>query len=85
MPAFAQAEILLARGPFTEASERALLGERGIDTVMCKNSGGDGAAAKLAAARALGLRVVMKNRPSRPLLPVVANVAEAVAWVGKLL
>ncbi|CCG40513.1 cobalt-precorrin-6A reductase [Magnetospirillum molischianum] len=81
MPAFAQAEILLARGPFGLEDERALLSSHEIDTIVCKNSGGTATESKLAAARELGVRVVMRRRPRRPDLPNVATVAEAVAWL----
>lgn len=81
LPAFAQAEILLARGPFSETSERDLLTAHRIDTIVCKNSGGP-TDAKLAAARALGVRVVMKRRPPRPQTAKAATVAEALAWLG---
>jgi precorrin-6A/cobalt-precorrin-6A reductase len=57
------AETLLARGPFAEADERALLAARGIELVVAKNSGGDATYGKIAAARALGLPVVMVGRP----------------------
>lgn len=81
MPPFAQADILLARGPFTLAGERDLLATRRIDTIVCKNSGGP-TDAKLAAARALGVRVVMKGRPPRPETPKAADVAAALYWLG---
>lgn len=79
--AFAQAESLLARGPFTLEGERDLLRARGIDTIVCKNSGGP-ADAKLAAAREMGLRVVIKRRPARPDTPRAAGVIEALQWLG---
>jgi len=80
MPPFAQAELLLARGPFSLDSETALLSERSIDTIVCKNSGG-ATESKLAAARTLGVWVVMRDRPERPNTATVASVAEAVAWL----
>lgn len=80
MPPFSSAEILPARGPFTYESERALLAARDIDTIVCKNSGGP-TDAKLAAARDLGVRVVMRGRPRRPDTPRAANVAEALDWL----
>ncbi len=81
MPPFVQAELLLARGPFTRAGEDALLRMHRIDTLVCKNSGGAATDAKLEAARALGVRVVMRRRPRRPSVPVVATVPEAVDWL----
>ncbi|MEU0442099.1 MULTISPECIES: cobalt-precorrin-6A reductase [unclassified Streptomyces] len=59
-------EVLLARGPFTEAEETALLQERRIDVVVTKDSGGDATSAKLTAARQLGLPVVIVRRPPLP-------------------
>lgn len=60
------AETILARGPFGEPEERGFLAERGIEIVVAKNSGGDATYAKIAAARALGLPVVMVARPAGP-------------------
>lgn len=84
MPPFRHAELLLARGPFTRAAERGLLAAHRIDTVVCKNSGGEAMAAKLAAARDLGLAVVMRRRPVRPDLPTVERLEAAVAWLADI-
>ncbi|MFL5285610.1 MAG: cobalt-precorrin-6A reductase [Rhodopila sp.] len=81
MPRFVRAELLLARGPFQEDEEYALMRSRGIDTVVCKNSGGTATDGKLAAARRLGIPVVMRQRPPRPETLRATTVAEAVAWV----
>lgn len=74
-----------ARGPFAVADERRLLTERGIDVVVTKNAGGEGARAKLTAARELGLPVVMIRRPPPPTGPRVASVEDALAWLDQLL
>jgi precorrin-6A/cobalt-precorrin-6A reductase len=85
MPAFRQSELLLARGPFALDGERHLLARYRIDTIVCRNSGGGAADAKLVAARELDIRVVMRCRPARPAgLPTAATVGEAVAWVRSL-
>ncbi len=55
--------LLLDRGPFLLEDERALMRREGVDTVVTKNSGGSAAVAKLEAARALGIGVVMVDRP----------------------
>ncbi|GEO80104.1 cobalt-precorrin-6A reductase [Pararhodospirillum oryzae] len=82
LPAFARAQVLLARGPFSLDDETALLRDQAIDTVVCKNSGGSATDAKLAAARALGVEVIVQRRPPRPAgVPTVARVPEAVAWL----
>ena len=74
-------EVLLERGPFTFDGEVALVRDRELDVVVSKNSGGEVAAAKLAAARALGIPVVMIERPSPPPLPYVTDVDGALAWL----
>jgi len=78
---FAQAEILLARGPFAPSDEHDLLVKHRIDTIVCKNSGGI-TDAKLLAARQLGLSVVMLERPHRPQSAVVHHVDAALKWLG---
>ncbi|AOW92693.1 cobalt-precorrin-6A reductase [Rhodococcus sp. WMMA185] len=79
----ARSALLLARGPFTEAAEAALMREHRIDVLVTKNSGGDQTRAKLDAARALGIPVVMVRRPPLPSgVPTVDDVAGALAWIG---
>lgn len=81
-PLPARTTVLLARGPYTFAGDRALLRERGIDVLVTKDSGGDRTRAKLDAARELGLPVVMIDRPpASPGVATVASVAEAEQWV----
>ncbi|MFD9443061.1 cobalt-precorrin-6A reductase [Streptomyces sp. NPDC060006] len=65
-PMPARTQVLLARGPFTVESETALLHEHRIDVLVTKDSGGGATAAKLTAARALGLPVVVVRRPALP-------------------
>ncbi|NUS93023.1 MAG: precorrin-6A/cobalt-precorrin-6A reductase, partial [Nocardia sp.] len=70
-------EILSARGPFTVEEESALLAERRIDVVVTKDSGGTATAAKLTAARAAGIPVVVVDRPPVPAgVTVVGTVDE---------
>jgi len=76
-------EFIAARGPFKEADERALLLGKRIEVIVTKNSGGTATQAKLAAARALGLPVVMVERPPVPPVETVGTVAEVLAWVAR--
>jgi precorrin-6A/cobalt-precorrin-6A reductase len=80
----AHASVILARGPFEVAGELALLRDHGIDLVVTKNSGGTAAAAKLTAARELGLPVVIVTRPPGPAGPRASSVDEAMAWIAEL-
>ena len=75
------AVVITARGPFTEAGDRALMQAHGVDTLVTKNSGGTAVSGKLAAARALGVRVVMVARPPPPPGPTVPDAASALAWL----
>lgn len=60
----AGARYILDRGPFAEDGERALMTAHGVELVVAKNSGGAATYGKIAAARALGLPVVMVRRPA---------------------
>ncbi|MEV5430382.1 cobalt-precorrin-6A reductase [Streptomyces sp. NPDC052701] len=74
---------VLARGPFTVADEHALLREHAVDVLVTKDSGGEATAAKLTAARDLGLPVVVVRRPPLPAgTPAVPDVAGALAFLG---
>lgn len=75
--------LILDRGPYTVESESALMREHRIGLLVTKNSGGPMTAAKLTAAKSLGVEVIMVRRP--PLPPdstVAATVPEALRWLG---
>ncbi len=74
---------IAARGPFHEADERALLTGERIAVMVTKNSGGDATEAKLAAARSLGLPVVMVARPPAPEAEIAPSAEAAVAWLHR--
>jgi precorrin-6A/cobalt-precorrin-6A reductase len=73
---------VVARGPFDVAGDTALLRDHRISQIVAKNAGGSGAEAKILAARALGLRVILIDRPQLPPRQVVASVSEVLAWLG---
>ncbi len=76
--------LVLDRGPYTVQGESALMRSHGVGLLVTKNSGGPMTAAKLAAARNLGVQVLMVQRPPLPpAVSIVTTVAEAVRWVGR--
>ncbi|MDH5750558.1 MAG: cobalt-precorrin-6A reductase, partial [Rhodospirillales bacterium] len=62
-PAPAGLTLITGRPPYTVADERALMEEHRIDTLVAKQSGGGATEAKIQAARELGVRVVLIERP----------------------
>jgi precorrin-6A/cobalt-precorrin-6A reductase len=80
-----QVSYVTGRGPFSEAGDHALMSEHRIDAVIAKNSGGAATYGKIAAARALGVDVIMVRRPPAPDNRAVATVDEAMAWLDHAL
>jgi precorrin-6A/cobalt-precorrin-6A reductase len=78
------ASYVTARGPFAEADERTLLGAHDIEVVVAKNSGGSATYGKIAAARKLGLPVIMPSRPPLPPVAVVETIEDALAWLDHI-
>nr|WP_239062709.1 cobalt-precorrin-6A reductase [Streptomyces sp. SID13031] len=75
-------ELLLDRGPYELAAERELLRTRRIDVLVTKNSGGEMTAAKLTAARELGIPVVLVERPPLPSgVTAVQSAGDVLAWL----
>jgi precorrin-6A/cobalt-precorrin-6A reductase len=79
------ATYVVARGPFNDTDERATIGQYGIERIVSKNSGGSATYGKIAAARALGVAVIMLRRPVLPAVPSVETVQDAVAWLDHAL
>jgi precorrin-6A/cobalt-precorrin-6A reductase len=77
--------LVTSRGPYRYDDELALMREHRIHVLVTKNSGGEHTRAKLDAAAALYIPVVMVQRP--PLPPGVTSVStvdEAAAWLGSV-
>ncbi|MDX1781723.1 MAG: precorrin-6A/cobalt-precorrin-6A reductase, partial [Thalassovita sp.] len=75
---------LVARPPFTLASEKALFAELDIDFVVAKNSGAKGSYTKILASREMDITVLIIDRPEQPGAPRVATVGDALMWVEQL-
>ena len=82
------AKYITARPPFSVESELELMKSEKIDFLITKNSGGAATQAKLLAARALQIPVILIRRPARPPESKntnhVASAKEAVQWLDNM-
>lgn len=78
-----QATVILARGPFDVAGDTAVLRDHKITHILAKNAGGVGAEAKLTAARALGVPVIMIDRPALPQRDECATIDGVLDWLAR--
>jgi precorrin-6A/cobalt-precorrin-6A reductase len=81
VPLTFDAEIVLGRPGLDAGAERALFEACEIDCLVCRNSGGAAGYAKIEAARALGLPVIIIARPAA-LSPGHATVEDLLAALG---
>ncbi|SMX34848.1 Precorrin-6A reductase [Actibacterium lipolyticum] len=75
------AEAVVARGPFTVADDTGLMENHGTQLIVAKNGGGLGARAKLDAARALGVPVIIIDRPAIAPRTILRSVDEVMGWL----
>jgi precorrin-6A/cobalt-precorrin-6A reductase len=76
------AKAVIARGPFTIQGDTELLRSNFITHIVAKNAGGSGAEAKLHAARALDLPVILIDRPALPARDSRATLAGVLDWLA---
>jgi len=74
-------EYVIGKAPFSPDDEVALFRRLRIDWLVVRNAGGTASRAKLDAARALGLKVAMIERPHQPACNRVQTVEQALAWL----
>lgn len=75
------ADLVLAKPAADPNEEAKLFKARGISHLVCRNSGGAASYAKIAAARTLGLPVILIDRLPAPPEPVVKDVEAVIAWL----
>jgi precorrin-6A/cobalt-precorrin-6A reductase len=80
-PPLTRCATLVGRGPFTVDEERTLLEQHRIDVLVSKNSGGQATYAKILAARALSLPVIMLQGPQAPPGLAVHDIDQAIEWL----
>ena len=72
----------VARGPFRYDDDLTLLTDHRIGIVVAKNAGGEGARAKIDAARTLGLKVIVIDRPKVPDRRVLSTLDAVMAFLA---
>ena len=75
-------KLILARGPFSLADELALMKHEGVEMLVTKNSGGRATYAKIEAARALEIEVVIVGRPPAPEAETHHDLDAVLAWIA---
>lgn len=76
------ATAVIARGPFDLEGDLALLRDHAITHIVAKNAGGTGARAKLDAARALALPVILIDRPTLPSRDIRDSAKGVLGWLA---
>lgn len=72
---------LLHRGPFDERSEAEFMAAEGVELMVTKNAGGAATYGKVAAARNLGLPVIIVTPPAPEGAPTVYDLDDAMAAI----
>ena len=80
--ALPKCELILARGPFSLADELELMKRERIEALVTKNSGGRATYAKIEAARALKIEVVIVRRPPAPEAEALYDLDAVMAWIA---
>ena len=80
--AFPNKVVEVSRGPFTTEDDKALMSHHQIDLVVAKNAGGKGAYAKIEAARALDIEVMMIDRPVISPRTELSSLPEVHHWLS---
>jgi precorrin-6A/cobalt-precorrin-6A reductase len=75
-------KLILARGPFTIRDELELMKHEGIEMLVTKNSGGRATYAKIEAARALEIEVIVVRRPPAPEAETLHDLDAVMAWIA---
>lgn len=75
-------QLIVARGPFALDDEIALLRHHAVDCIVSKNAGGNDTYAKIEAARALHIPVIMVDRPQLPARMQCHTPQQAMDWLA---
>jgi len=79
---FEGGEFVISRPPFPQDREEELFKALGVTHLVVKNAGGQGGRAKLDAARMLGIKVIMLDRPVLPPATQLTTIQDALLWIS---
>jgi precorrin-6A/cobalt-precorrin-6A reductase len=82
LDALPHCKLILARGPFALTDELELMKRERIEALVTKNSGGRATYAKIEAARALKIEVVVMRRPAPPEAETPHDLDAIMAWIA---
>jgi precorrin-6A/cobalt-precorrin-6A reductase len=85
LPVLQRGEYIHDHGPFDVSDERKLIQDQSIDTIISKNAGSAATYAKIAAAQALDIPVIMIDRPLPPDVETVSTPAQVTDWLNDIL
>jgi precorrin-6A/cobalt-precorrin-6A reductase len=75
-------KLILVRAPLSLADELALMQREQIEKLVTKNSGGGATYAKIEAARALNIEVVIVRQPPAPEAEILHELDAVLAWIA---
>ena len=78
---FSKGEFLIGRPPFSVEDEVELFTRLEVDWLIVKNAGGEASRSKLDAAREIGLKVLMIERPPPLDAPQAHTVGQVMTWI----
>ncbi|WP_263384952.1 cobalt-precorrin-6A reductase [Granulicella arctica] len=76
--------LILERGPFHLGAEIDMLRKSSINILITKNSGGIATYPKIEAARELGIKVIVINRPKKHSVATISDLGELVQELAKV-
>ncbi len=82
-PTLADYQLITGTPPYSLDAERGLLTDHDIDTLVTKDSGGEGTVAKITAAAEAGVTIVLIRRPPPEPGSLAESADDAFAWIEK--
>jgi len=85
LPVLKRGQYIHDHGPFNVSDERKLIQDLGIEAIISKNAGSAATYAKIEAAQALKIPVIMIDRPAPSGIETVSRPVEVTTWLKAIL